>query len=131
MELIVLHNANHWGLAVLHKDSATIRIYGCSHSLFSFTDLLPTLLDFASSIQEVYGFIASQWPAKWIISPEILSKQQGNSYDCTIFTMFIAYYASRGIVRPSVYSGERINEVYRSQKTASLRNEDLENLIFI
>ena len=41
---------NHWGLAVLHKETATLRLYDSAHKELGFENIIPQLLKSANSI---------------------------------------------------------------------------------
>ncbi len=99
-------NRNHWGLAVLHKQLAILRVYDSLHSSRLFGSLIPHILQFANSITSRYELSSQEWPNQWSRSREVFSSQQGNGYYCGIFAMLNVFFVSRGIDRPSVAGGD-------------------------
>ena len=87
-------NGTHWGLAVLHKPSSTVRLYDSVHSTGLFEDIIPHIVMLANSIKPRYKLSEQEWPTAWNHSLEVYSSQQGNGYDCGVFTMLNAFYVS-------------------------------------
>ena len=108
-------NGNHWGLVVLHKTSASLRIYDSMHFSFLFKDVTSHLVRLANSICNRYEIPTDNWPMEWKQSRELFSTQQRNGDDCGVFTTLNAFYVSCGIHRPRVVPGQYVSRIYRPQ----------------
>ena len=69
---------NNWGLAVLHKETATVRLYDSAHKELGFEHVVPHLLKLANSISSTYNLTQAEWPLRWTYCNEVYSVQQGN-----------------------------------------------------
>ncbi len=99
-------NRNHWSLAVLRKQTETIYLYDS-------LSLLPNLRILAKSIHSKLGTESTSWPRDWSISAEVRSIQQSNTDDSGIFTMFKAFFTSRGVFNPEFTADKFIYKNYR------------------
>ena len=68
---------NHWGLAVLHRETATFRLYDSAHKELVFEHIIPHLLNLANSISSTYNLTQSEWPLRWTYCNKVYSVQQG------------------------------------------------------
>ena len=120
---------NHWGLAVLDKISSNIRVYDSLHTSFLFENLLPSLLQLANSINSRFKLFNHEWPSRWTRGREVFSSQQGNNYDCGIFSMLNALHISRGNDRPTIMTGEHVSTFYRPQLALCILQNDIAFLL--
>ena len=109
------YSGDHWGLAVLHKPSASLRLYDSIHGANGFEHILPHILLLANSIRSRHNLTEAEWPIQWTYCPQVYSIQQGNGCDCGIFVMLNAFYVSRGVIRPKLIPGAHVSNVYRPQ----------------
>lgn len=93
---------DHWGLAVLYKHSATLRLYDSCRQSQGFEEIIPYLLQLANSIHSKYSLTQAGWSIHWTYCCKVYSMFQGNSYDCGIFVLMNAFHVSRGISKPRV-----------------------------
>ena len=55
-----------WGLAVLRKPSASLRVNNSIHRAKRFENLLPHVLLLANSIRYRHNLTEAEWPIQWI-----------------------------------------------------------------
>ena len=107
------YTGDHWGLAVLDKQSSTLRLYDSSYAARGFELIIPHITQFANSISSRHELTNSEWPRQWTYCPAVYSVQQENGYDCGIFVMMNAFHVSRGIIKPRLIPGEHVSNTYR------------------
>ena len=135
MTLIPLYNggasgkSNHWGLTVLDKATACIRVCDSLHELFLFRNLMPLIRRLAESIGTRYEIPEQIWPRNWTLSQEIYSVQQRNSSDCGIFTTLNAIFVSRGTERPNIIPEKPDILEYRSMLALCILEYSTEFLV--
>ena len=122
-------NGNHWGLAVLHKPSASLRAYDSIHSSLLFSNVIPHLRQLANSIRNRFNLTDQEWPTEWTQSSEVYSAQQSNSNDCGVFTVLNAFHVSNGVDRPQTIPGGHASSTYRPQLALSILESDTSSLL--
>lgn len=118
-------NGNHWGLAVLQKETSRIYLYDSSESLQSFTDSLPKIKEIANSVCSRHGINSSVWPQDWYLSQDFHSVQQHNADDCDMFTMLNAFFSSRGEMETNFQANDLNSRKYRRALTLCLLESNL------
>ena len=124
-----INEANHWGLAVLDKNSATLRLYDSSHALHSFEHVIPDLLLLVYTIRSQHERTEAEWPMQWTYCREKYSVQQENGHDCGIFVMMNAFHVFQGIVKPDLIPGDHVSDTYRPNLGLCLLESDTSFLL--
>ena len=106
---------NHWSLAVLHKETDTLRLYDSAYKELGFEQIILDLFKLANSISSIYNLTQAAWLLGWTYSNEVYSVQQENGYDCEIFVPLNTFHKSLGIAKPRLISGDHVSNVYRHQ----------------
>ena len=119
-----INEGNLWGLAVLDKNSATLRLYDSSHVSHSFEHIIPDLLLLVNTIRSLYEMTQTDWPMQWTYCRDVYSVQQDNGYDCGIFVMMNAFYVSQGIAKPVLIPGDHFSDTYRPNLGLCLPESD-------
>ena len=76
---------NHWGPAVLHKGTATLRFDDSADKKLGFERIIPHLLKLANSISSTYKLNQGKQQLRWTYYNKLCSIQQENGFDCGIF----------------------------------------------
>ena len=75
------YSGGHLGLALLHKSSAALRLYGSIHRSQGFEHMMPHMLLLANSIRYPYNFTEEEWQIHWTYCRQVYSVQRINGYD--------------------------------------------------
>ena len=119
-----IDEGNHWGLAVLDKNSVTLRLYDSSHALHIFEHIIPDLLLLANNTRSQYEITQPEWSMQWMYCREVYSVQQSNGYDKDIFVMMNTFSVSQGIVKPILIPGDHVSDTYRPNLGPCLSESD-------
>ena len=120
---------NHWGLAVLHKETATLWLYNSSDKELEFEHIIPHLRKLANSISSTYNLTQAERQLRWTYCDEVYSVQKGNGYDCGIFVMLNAFHVSRGIAKPRLIPRDHVSNFYLPQLILCLLESDTSFLL--
>ena len=115
---------NHWGLAVLDSNSATLRFYDSSHALRNLEHIIADFLLLVNTFRSQNVINQAEWPMQWKCCREVYSVQQDNGYYCGMLVMMNAFYVSLGIFERTLIADDNASDKYRPNLSLCLLESD-------